>query len=260
MGLCPGGVLIVSALSAAALLNVCLVGSPSLAQERNVVRSQAPQKASGAGHARSRAAAPRITARRALSRTKRVVTIRHAPKSTTLRRTTKHVARKAPSVVPRMQRQAIRKLPTNLALVNKGLRQSPGRSKPASVMHDAKHKAGKSGWTHRHQPFVFKHDGHRWRRHYYTFLVGGLWYWYWYDVIADDDPAALVYDEGILPDCSLDIDECTEAGTIIAPAILEGRATEEAMARCRAEFRSFDTRTGTYVMYGGSVRVCPYLE
>jgi hypothetical protein len=144
--------------------------------------------------------------------------------------------------------------------VNKGLRRKPGLSKPASVTHDPKHKAGKAGWTHRHKPFFFKHGGHRWRRHYYSFLVGGLWYWYWYDVVADDDPAAEVYEEVVLPDCSLDIDECTEGGTIIAPAILEGRATEEAMEQCRAEFRSFDARTGTYVMYGGEVRVCPYLE
>ncbi len=35
---------------------------------------------------------------------------------------------------------------------------------------------------------------------------------------------------------------------------------EEAMAQCTAEFRSFDARTGTYVNYGGKVRVCPYLE
>jgi hypothetical protein len=111
---------------------------------------------------------------------------------------------------------------------------------------------------HRHQAFFFKHGNHRWRRHYYSFLAGGLWYWYWYDVSADSDPAAIVY--SVLPECDPDSDECTESDAIIAPAILEGRASEEAMAQCAAEFRSFDARTGTYVRYGGEVRVCPYLE
>jgi hypothetical protein len=131
--------------------------------------------------------------------------------------------------------------------------------KPAHIQHNPRHKAGKAGWMHRHRPFFFKRAGHRWRRHYYSFLVGGLWYWYWYDVIADADPAAVVYSEAALPDCDLEIDECIEP-ELIAPAILEERATEEAMARCAAGFRSFDPRTGTYVTSRGEVRVCPYLE
>jgi hypothetical protein len=113
---------------------------------------------------------------------------------------------------------------------------------------------------HGHRPFFFKHDGHRWHRHYYSFPVGGLWYWYWYDDIADEDPAALIYSEVVLPQCDLDSDDCMEPDAIIAPAILEGRATEEAITQCTTEFRSFDARTGTYVTYGGEVRVCPYLE
>ena len=111
---------------------------------------------------------------------------------------------------------------------------------------------------HRHQAFFFKHGNHRWRRSYYSFLAGGLWYWYWYDVSADSDPAAIVY--SVLPECDPDGDDCTETDAIIAPAILEGRASGEAMAQCAAEFKSFNARTGTYVMYGGEVRVCPYLE
>jgi hypothetical protein len=49
-------------------------------------------------------------------------------------------------------------------------------------------------------------------------------------------------------------------GAIIAEAIREGRATDWAMARCARQFRSFDPETGTYVTYGGEVRVCPYLR
>jgi hypothetical protein len=146
-----------------------------------------------------------------------------------------------------------------LAIINKGLRRNPGGSKPANIEHNPKHKADKAGWMHRHRLFFFKHAGHHCRRHYYTFLVGGLWYWFWYDVVADDDPAVVVYSDAVLPDCDPDADECVES-QIIAPAIQEGRATEEAMADCAAEFRSFDARTGTYVTRQGEVHVCPSLE
>lgn len=159
---------------------------------------------------------------------------------------------------------ALRKAPANTALINRGLRRSPGWNKPANVQHNARRRAGKSGWAHRHRPFYFKHGGKRWRRHYYSYLVGGLWYWYWYDVVvADTDPAVVIYSDAALPDCDLESDECSELETatvLIAPAILEGRATEEAMARCRNRFRSFDDETGTYVAYSGEIRVCPYLE
>jgi hypothetical protein len=166
---------------------------------------------------------------------------------------------KAPVAVPRSSGNAIRKAPVNVALINSGLRRHPGRSKPAHIEHNPRHKAGKAGWMHRHRPFFFKHAGHRWRRHYYSFLVGGLWYWYWYDIVADTDPAVLVYSEAALPDCDPEIDECLEF-ELIAPAILEGRASEEAMARCAGRFRSFDARTGTYVTSQGEMRICPYLE
>ena len=166
---------------------------------------------------------------------------------------------KSSAPVPRLVHQAIRRAPANEALVNRGLRRNPGRNKPFNIRHDPQHKAGKSGWTHAHRPFFFKHGGHRWRRHYYSFFIGGLWYWYWYDVEADEDPAVVVYSDGALPDCDPDTDDCVEP-ELIAPAILEGRATEDAMARCTAEFRSFDARSGTYVARQGEVRVCPYLE
>ncbi len=281
---------LVAASCVAVTLSLALPASDSSAQAPDPGRAKAAPKAGGAPRSvrapaprassrvvaprTGRAAAPRTVVRRAIPRTGRAVTTRRtivtprtkrvvtrrAPKITTLPRTTKRVARKAPSVVPRTTRQTIRRAPTNLALVNRGLRQSPKRYKPASVTHDPKRKAGRSGWMHRHRPFFFKHNGHRWRRHYYSFLVSGLWYWYWYDVIADDDPAALVYSEVVLPDCNLESDECIEPGAIVAPAILEGRATEEDMARCAEAFVSFDPSTGTYLTYAGEVRVCPYLE
>jgi hypothetical protein len=146
-----------------------------------------------------------------------------------------------------------------MAMINRGLRRNPGGSKPAGIEHNPNHKADKAGWMHRHRPFFFKHGGHHWRRHYYTFLVGGLWYWYWYDVLADDDAAVVVYSDAVLPDCDPEVDACVEPEAI-APAILEGRATQEAMADCAAEFGSFNARTGTYVTRKGEVRVCPYLK
>jgi hypothetical protein len=166
---------------------------------------------------------------------------------------------KAAARLPRLKLQATRRVPTNPALVNKGLRRNPGWRKPAGIEHHAHRKAGKSGWMHRHRPFYFKHGGKRWRRHYYTVLVGGLWYWYWYDLLADADPAAADYEEVILPECDPDSDECVEP-ELIAPALLEGRATQEDIDRCAAEFVSFKRETGTYVTFQGQVRVCPYLE
>jgi hypothetical protein len=254
-------VLVASAFSAALLLNVWSPASQSLAAESSGVASAKVSPKAKKAAPRARRTPPRAVSRtgKAVVSRRAIVTPRTKRVVTKLPHTTKRLVRKTPSGVARLTRQTIRRAPTNLALANKGLRQKPGLSKPAGVVHDPKHRAGKSGWMHRHHPFFFKHDGHRWHRHYYTFLVGGLWYWYWYDVIADDDPAALVYTDVILPACYLDSDECVEPGEIIAPAILEDRATEEDMARCAAEFRSFDARTGTYVMYGGAVRVCPYL-
>lgn len=186
---------------------------------------------------------------------------RTVPRIVTPRATDGVARRRAPVSVRRLTRPMIRKAPANLALVNSGLRRNPGRNKPAHIQHDAKRKAGKSGWMHRHRPFFFKHGGHRWRRHYYSFVIGGLWYWYWYDLSADADPYVIIYADAALPDCDLEGDECIEPeAALVAPAILEGRATEEDMARCAARFRSFDAESGTYVTYGGEVRVCPYLE
>ena len=50
------------------------------------------------------------------------------------------------------------------------------------------------------------------------------------------------------------------AGALIADSVREGSASEDDMERCASTFRSFDPDTGTYVTYGGEVRVCPYLR
>jgi hypothetical protein len=143
------------------------------------------------------------------------------------------------------------------------LRRNPGQNKPPHIQHDATRKAWKSGWAHRHRPFFFKHSGHRCHRHYYSFLVGDLWYWYWYwyDLSADTNPDAIAFADAALPDCGLDSDDCVDPeAALVAPAILEGRATDEAMARCAARFRSFDPASGTYVTYADEVKVCPNLK
>lgn len=159
-----------------------------------------------------------------------------------------------------MTRPALRRAPTNTALINRGQRRNPGWSKPTNVQHNAKCKAGKSGFAHRHRPFYFKHGSKRWRRHYYSYLVGGLWYWY--DVVADTAPALPFT---AMQNCRNATQRVTIASSLrqtslVAPAILEGRATEEAMARCRSRVRSFDAEASTYVTYSGEIRICPYLE
>ncbi|KUO53908.1 MAG: hypothetical protein APF80_17110 [Alphaproteobacteria bacterium BRH_c36] len=37
-------------------------------------------------------------------------------------------------------------------------------------------------------------------------------------------------------------------------------AFQAAMRRCARDYRSFDWETGTYVTYGGDIRLCPYLR
>lgn len=52
-------------------------------------------------------------------------------------------------------------------------------------------------------------------------------------------------------------------GAVIVGGIIASqaaRADRQAMLQCDARFRSFDWDTGTYVTYGGDVRVCPYLR
>lgn len=58
-----------------------------------------------------------------------------------------------------------------------------------------------------------------------------------------------------------------DVGIGIGAAIIGGmiasqaaRADRTAMQMCADRFRSFDWERGTYVTYGGEVRVCPYLR
>lgn len=156
----------------------------------------------------------------------------------------------------RQRFHSTRALPANVALINQGLRNKPPGSKPPHVVHNPSRKAGMSGWKHGYKPFHYKHKGKYWRRHYYPVFVGGLWYWYWYDSLYDGEPA--VYEEVVLPECDPDSDDCTEP-QLIAPAIVEGRATQEDLDRCAARYKSFKPETGTYLAAPGSTRVCPYL-
>jgi hypothetical protein len=50
------------------------------------------------------------------------------------------------------------------------------------------------------------------------------------------------------------------AGTIIAAAIREGRASEHDIERCDEDFPDFDPKSGTYIDRYGDERVCPYLR
>ncbi len=156
---------------------------------------------------------------------------------------------------------ASRIAPSNLALSNSGLRQNPGYPKPPNVKFDPRQKADRTGWQHRYRPFYYKHDRHRWLRRYYAYPVGGLWYWYWYDALADTDPFGELYGDAMLANCDPGTDACSEPAlqALIAPAILEGRATPEDISRCQGEYRSFNAATGTFVTHGGDTRICPYL-
>ena len=46
---------------------------------------------------------------------------------------------------------------------------------------------------------------------------------------------------------------------IIAAEAARSDGYDRAMRRCARDYRSFDWETGTYVTYGGRVRLCPYL-
>jgi BA14K-like protein len=46
---------------------------------------------------------------------------------------------------------------------------------------------------------------------------------------------------------------------IIAAEAARSNGYDRAMRRCARNYRSFDRETGTYVTYGGRVKLCPYL-
>ncbi|HUJ38226.1 MAG TPA: BA14K family protein, partial [Hyphomicrobium sp.] len=48
-------------------------------------------------------------------------------------------------------------------------------------------------------------------------------------------------------------------GVLVASAIAQHRATNDAIRNCAEDFPGFDPRTGTFVNESGERRVCPYL-
>ena len=48
-------------------------------------------------------------------------------------------------------------------------------------------------------------------------------------------------------------------GVLVASAIAQHRATEDAVRSCAEDFPGFDPRTGTFLNEVGERRVCPYL-
>ena len=48
-------------------------------------------------------------------------------------------------------------------------------------------------------------------------------------------------------------------GVLVASAIAQHRATNDAIRKCPEDFPGFDPRTGTFVNKSGERRVCPYL-
>ena len=82
---------------------------------------------------------------------------------------------------------------------------------PAALRFDRAHRIGSAGLSHHHTAFVFRHDGHRFRRAYYQH--GDVWFWS--DVpLPEDDPAFLV-DDAAVPDCDPSADIC---GPVVQPA------------------------------------------
>jgi hypothetical protein len=74
-------------------------------------------------------------------------------------------------------------------------------ARPPNIRHNPEHRLGAVGGLHKHAPFMFAREGHRFYRRYY--IEGGAWYWY-DEPAADDDPAVA---DG-LPTCDPNADEC----------------------------------------------------
>lgn len=93
---------------------------------------------------------------------------------------------------------------------NKGHSSSKG-GKPNYVKHKDNNKVGKLGNKHNHKATVVSHNGHFYRRHYYSWLVGGVLGWYFYDdLVAPGDPDIVALAE--VPVCATDdTDDCNPA-------------------------------------------------
>jgi hypothetical protein len=75
------------------------------------------------------------------------------------------------------------------------------------------------------------------------------------DPVIDDDD-----DPGVIDDDDVD-DDVIETRRVVTrrTTIIDGDG-DDAEARCSAQFRSFDPRSGTYIGYDGETHVCPYLR
>lgn len=86
---------------------------------------------------------------------------------------------------------------------------------PSDIHHNPAHRIGSWGSSHNHRAFVYRHNGHRWHRYYYTWFGGGVYTWYWYDTVIDSSAVA---DDGVtlddatsLPDCDPNVDACSSS-------------------------------------------------
>ena len=78
---------------------------------------------------------------------------------------------------------------------------------PAKLSHDAHHRIGRACERFGHKQFAFRRAGGLYHRRYYLF--GGVWYWY--DApFVETDPDYDMVDDGTLPSCDPDADECQQ--------------------------------------------------
>jgi len=97
-------------------------------------------------------------------------------------------------------------LPSGAVMVRPGAAH-PGITKTgfARPPHNPAHRIGSAGARFNHRMFAFRRDGALYHRNYY--VVSGVWYWYDAPFVETDPDYALV-DDGSLPVCAPDVDEC----------------------------------------------------
>ena len=78
-------------------------------------------------------------------------------------------------------------------------------AKPPHFAHNPAHRIGGAGARFNHERFAFRRDGFLFHRNYY--VLGGVWYWYDAQFVETDPDYTLV-DDGTLPVCDPDADEC----------------------------------------------------
>ena len=78
-------------------------------------------------------------------------------------------------------------------------------ARPPHFAHNPAHRIGSAGARFNHRMFAFRRDGLLFHRNYY--IVGGVWYWS--DApFVETDPDYTLVDDGTLPVCDPDADEC----------------------------------------------------